>query len=121
MKCVGADGAEEIAYTRKPKNGRLGEEEHLDALDFLARLIVPTPEPRLHLAHYYGHYSNVSRGRRRESSLSQSLAEPPNSRLTHLQPGRNSYVALPERRRQQKATSTLPWDESVGRARPGQA
>lgn len=40
MKGAGADGTEEVAYTRRPKNGRLGEEEHLDALELLARLIV---------------------------------------------------------------------------------
>jgi hypothetical protein len=40
-------------------------QENLDPSDFLARLIAHVPEPRLHLVHYYGWYSNVSRGRRR--------------------------------------------------------
>ena len=33
---------------------------------FLARVISHIQEPRLHFAHYLGHYSNVSRGRRRK-------------------------------------------------------
>lgn len=58
------EGAREVAYTLKPKEGQPGAQERLDPLDFLARLLAHVPEPRLHLAHYYGWYSNVSRGRR---------------------------------------------------------
>ena len=60
------EGAREVAYTLKPKEGQPGAQEHLDPLDFLARLLAHVPEPKLHLAHYYGWYSNVSRGRRRK-------------------------------------------------------
>jgi len=34
--------------------------------EFLARVIAHIHEPRLHLIHYYGHYSNDPRGRRRK-------------------------------------------------------
>ncbi len=61
-----ADGATEVGYSRKSTDGHPREQEHLDPLDFLARVIAHIPEPRLHLIHYYGHYSNVSRGRRRK-------------------------------------------------------
>jgi len=60
------EGAHKVVYTLKPKGGRAGGEETLDPLEFLARLLAHVPEPRLHLVHYYGWYSNVSRGRRRK-------------------------------------------------------
>lgn len=59
-------GAEQVAYTLKPKRGGPGGKEHLDPLDFLARVIAHVPEPRLHTLRYLGFYSNVSRGRRRK-------------------------------------------------------
>jgi hypothetical protein len=59
-------GAEEVAYTLKPKNGEPRGQEHLDPLDFLARVIAHVPEPKLHMVRYLGHYSNVARGRRRK-------------------------------------------------------
>jgi hypothetical protein len=59
-------GAEEVAYSLKPKHREPRGEEHLDPLDFLARVIAHVPEPRLHTLRYLGFYSNVSRGRRRK-------------------------------------------------------
>ncbi len=41
--------------------------QKIDALEFLARVITQIPEPRRHLLFYYGHYSNVLRGRRQSS------------------------------------------------------
>ena len=38
--------------------------ETFDAQDFLARLLMHIPAPRLHLLAYYGHYSSVARARR---------------------------------------------------------
>lgn len=61
-----AEGDDQVVYRRKGKDGRPGEEERVDALDFLARVIAHIPPPRVHLARYLGHYSNVSRGRRRK-------------------------------------------------------
>ena len=61
-----ADGADEVVYERKASNGRPGPEERFDPLDFLARVIAHIPEPRSHLVRYVGHYSNVSRGRRKK-------------------------------------------------------
>ena len=34
-------------------------------MDFLARLLMHIPQPRLHTVRYYGAYSNVARARRR--------------------------------------------------------
>ena len=42
----------------------------IDALDFLARVIAHIPPPRIHLVRYLGHYSNVSRGRRKKGKES---------------------------------------------------
>ncbi len=54
----------EVAYRRKTKDGQPGAVELLEPLDFLARVIAHVHEPRLHLAHHYWRYSNLSRGRR---------------------------------------------------------
>jgi len=72
------EGAREVAYTLKPREGQPGAQERLDPLDSLARLLAHLPEPRLHLAHYYGWYSNVSRGRRRKGRDARPSAEPSN-------------------------------------------
>jgi hypothetical protein len=61
-----SDGADKVVYARKGSNGRPGSVERFDALDFLARVIAHIPPPRIHLIRYLGHYSNVSRGRRRK-------------------------------------------------------
>jgi len=42
-------GDEEVVYRRKGEAGRSGEEERIDALDFLARVIAHIPPPRIHL------------------------------------------------------------------------
>ncbi len=39
----------------------------IDALEFLARVVTQVPQPKRHLLFYYGHYSNVARGRRQRS------------------------------------------------------
>ena len=62
------EASDEVVYTRKAKDGEPGGSEHIDAEDFLARLIAYIPQPRLHTVIFYGWYSNVSRGRRRKGS-----------------------------------------------------
>jgi hypothetical protein len=56
----------DVVYTRKPAKGRPGGSEHIDPLDFLARVIAYIPDPRRHTVFYFAWYSNVSRGRRRK-------------------------------------------------------
>ena len=41
--------------------------EAFDPAEFVARVIMHIPKPRRHLVRYYGWYSNVSRGRRRNA------------------------------------------------------
>jgi hypothetical protein len=55
-------GVEEVANTLKSKQAEAKGEEHIDPLDFLARLLAHVPEPKLHMVRYLGHYSNTSRG-----------------------------------------------------------
>ncbi len=51
-------GSETATYL--PRGGHDDERaETLDALDFVARLLAHVPDPRRHLVHYYGAYSNV--------------------------------------------------------------
>ena len=49
-----------------------------DALDFVARLLAHVPDPRRHLVHDYGAYSNVVRGKLEARSQARK-AEPPAS------------------------------------------
>ena len=44
-----------------------GEDERVDADEFVARVLVQIPDPRRHLVRYYGAYSNRTRGRRRKA------------------------------------------------------
>ena len=80
------EGSNEVVYTRKAQDGRPGAEEHIDALDFLARVIAHIPEPRLHLVHYLGFYSNVSRGRRRKGRDPELATQVGNDELDCLSP-----------------------------------
>lgn len=69
------DGVGEVRYRRKGghEDPALNRDpvETFDPLEFLARVIMHIPEPRRHLARYYGAYSNVSRGRRRKGETEQ--------------------------------------------------
>ena len=68
-------GSETATYL--PRDGHAGQKvETLDALDFVARLLAHVPNPRRHLVHYYGAYSNVVRGKPKVQSR---RAEPPAS------------------------------------------
>ena len=49
-------------------------DEILDALDFVARLLAHVPDPRRHLVHYYGAYSNVVRGKLKARGQAQQAA-----------------------------------------------
>jgi len=45
----------------------VGEDQRIDAEDFIARVLVQIPDPRRHLVRYYGAYSNRARGQRRKA------------------------------------------------------
>ena len=64
------DGVGEVRYRRKGGHEdpalHLDPVETFDPAEFLARVIMHIPDPRRHLVRYYGWYSNVSRGKRRQ-------------------------------------------------------
>jgi len=67
-------GSETATYL--PRYGHDDEKvETLDALDFVARLLAHVPDPRRHLVHYYGAFSNVVRGKLKARNQAQQ-AEP---------------------------------------------
>ena len=58
-------------------------EETLSGLELLARIITHIPEPRHHLARYYGAYSSVSRARRRRDVPADSTSDPDSDTAPH--------------------------------------
>jgi len=76
----------QVLYDRKRDRG-LGKTQTFDPLDFLARMLMHIPEPRLHTTFFYGWYSNATRGRRRklaeqdspETEDASSQEDPPNA------------------------------------------
>ena len=58
-----ADGS--VLYRRKARGRFGGSQTTFDAMDFLARLLMHIPQPKLHMVRYYGEYSSVARARRR--------------------------------------------------------
>ena len=56
---------EELLYRRKASSHFGRAETPFDPLDFLARLLMHIPQPKLHTVRYYGHYSSVARAHRR--------------------------------------------------------
>jgi hypothetical protein len=61
----------QVLYRRKRDRG-LGMTQTFDPLDFLARMLMHVPTPRLHTTFFYGWYSNSSRGRRRKIGMGDS-------------------------------------------------
>jgi hypothetical protein len=61
-----------VTATYLPSAGHDDEKaEAIDALDFVARLLAHVPDPRRHLVHYYGAYSNVVRGKLKARNRAQ--------------------------------------------------
>jgi hypothetical protein len=58
------DGAPKVLH--REEDSEIAEE--IDASEFVARVLTHVPDPRRHIVHYYGAYSNVSRGRRRKGA-----------------------------------------------------
>jgi hypothetical protein len=59
------DAEGSVLYKRKA-GGRFGASQAtFAAMDFLARLLMHIPQPKLHTVRYYGEYSSVARARRR--------------------------------------------------------
>jgi hypothetical protein len=54
-----------------------GARLNLDALEWIALVTQHVPEPGEHTRHYFGHYSNAARGKRRQRAAQDSAAHPP--------------------------------------------
>ena len=63
-------GWHEVVYARKRGHDELEptEGERMDAMEFVARVLVQIPDPRRHLVRYYGAYSNLARGKRSKAA-----------------------------------------------------
>jgi hypothetical protein len=59
-------GGKEVVCTRKGGHDASGpgDDERIDAEDFVARVVVQIPDPRRHLVRYHAAYSNRARGQR---------------------------------------------------------
>ncbi|MGH7361394.1 MAG: transposase, partial [Candidatus Methylomirabilales bacterium] len=68
-------GSHEVVYARKRGHDELEptQGENIDAMEFVARVLVQIPDPRRHSVRYYGAYSNAARGKRRKA---EATAEP---------------------------------------------
>jgi len=71
-------GSHELLYARK--NGHdepeQAEGQRIDAMEFVARVLVRIPDPRRHLIRSYGFYSNAARGKRRKAAAPAELSSP---------------------------------------------
>ena len=74
-----------MVYARKGGHDALepGEDERVNAEDFVARVLVQIPDSRRHLVRYYGAYSNRVRGRRRKA---EEKLEAPDSSVSSPEP-----------------------------------
>jgi Putative transposase len=52
------------------------EVERVDAMEFVARVLVQIPDPRRHLVRYYGAYSNATRGKRKKAAAPSEPSSP---------------------------------------------
>ena len=70
-------GQDKVHYRSKRNHGSTDLSDSLDPLDFLARLLMHVPEPRLHNTRYFGYYSSVSRASRQKASQEQQTIDAP--------------------------------------------
>jgi hypothetical protein len=65
------EGCDEVLYSAKQSTLQ-APSESFDPCDFLARLLMHISEPRRHTTRFYGYYSNVTRGARRQENGEQT-------------------------------------------------
>ncbi len=71
------EGQDKVHYRSKRNHGSIKLSDSLDPLDFLARLLMHLPEPRLRSTRYFGYYSSVSRAQRQKASQEQQTTDEP--------------------------------------------
>jgi hypothetical protein len=91
-------GSHEVVYARKQGHDEPEptEGERIDALEFVARVLVQIPDPRRHLVRYYGFYSNVARGKRKKAAPAEPSA-PGEALKTETTPDRADRAVLRRR------------------------
>ena len=64
-----APGSHEVVYACKGGHDEPEQTdgETIDAMEFVARVLVQIPDPRRHSVRYYGFYSNAARGKREKA------------------------------------------------------
>jgi hypothetical protein len=68
----------EVVYARKGGHDEPEptEDERIDAMEFVARVLMQIPDPRRHFVRYYSGYSNAARGKRRKAAAPAELSSP---------------------------------------------
>jgi hypothetical protein len=72
-------GSHEVVYLPKGDHDDIGptEAETIDAMEFVARVLVQIPDPRRHLVRYYGAYSSAARGKRKKAAAPPETSSSP--------------------------------------------
>jgi hypothetical protein len=70
--------------------------EEIDACEYVARVLAHVPDPKRHLVHYYGAYSNVARGKRKKAraGLQSAQDEAPEEMTPEQAARRRSWAEL---------------------------
>ena len=73
-----APGSHEVVYAGKGGHDEREqtEGERIDAMEFVARVLVQIPDPRRHSVRYHGFYSNAARGKRRKAAAPAEPSSP---------------------------------------------
>jgi hypothetical protein len=71
-------GSHEVVYVPKAGHDDIEatEGEKIDAMEFVARVLVQIPDPRRHLVRYYGAYSSAARGKRKKAAAPAEPSAP---------------------------------------------
>jgi hypothetical protein len=86
-------GSHEVVYVPKPGHDDIEptQGEKIDAMEFVARVLVQIPDPRRHVVRYYGAYSNAARA---ASARRPPRPRPPlQTSRPRMQPNRTGQTA----------------------------
>jgi hypothetical protein len=92
-------GSHEVLYVPKAGHDDIQPTagERIDAMEFVARVLVQIPAPRRHLVRYYGAYSNAARGKRKKAAASSEPSSPDEAPLGATLPEAADRAALRRR------------------------
>jgi hypothetical protein len=92
-------GSHEVVYVPKPGHDDIEptQGEKIDAMEFVARVLVQIPDPRRHVVRYYGAYSNAARGKRKKAAAPAETSAPDKPPQDAAQPDGPNRAALRRR------------------------